>query len=58
MRKAIRLQVTLWVEGEHEPAHDFLQSTLRAVRDVIKNGSRAHPELRFTVKRVAEDSES
>ncbi len=58
MRKAIRLQITLWIEGEDEPAHDFFQSTSRAFRDVIENGSRAHPELRFSVNRVVEDSGS
>ncbi|HEU4642968.1 MAG TPA: hypothetical protein VFS44_10985 [Gemmatimonadaceae bacterium] len=55
MRKAIRLQVTVWVEGEDEPAHDFFASTSKAVRDVVAAGAKAHPELRFTVKRVRED---
>lgn len=54
MRKAIRLQVMVWIEGEDEPAHDFFASTSAAIRDVIAAGSKAHPELRFTVKRVRE----
>jgi hypothetical protein len=58
MRKAIRLQVTLWIEGEDEPADDFFAATSRAVRDVIAAGSREHPELHFAVKYIAEDSES
>jgi hypothetical protein len=58
MRKAIRLDVTLWIEGEDEPAHDFFQSTSAAVQDVITAGAKAHPELTFTVKRVVEKSGS
>ena len=54
MRKAIRLVVTLWIEGEAEPARDFFASTSRAVRDMIKAGRSAHPELKVTVKRVVE----
>ena len=57
MRKAIRLVVTLWIEGEDEPAHDFAASTTQAVRDVIAAGSRSHPELAFTVKRIVERSD-
>jgi hypothetical protein len=58
MRKAIRLQVTVWIEGEDEPAHDFFRSTSAAIRDVIAAGATSHPELRFTVKRIVEASES
>jgi hypothetical protein len=54
MRKAIRLRVTLWVEGEDEPAHDFYASTSRAVCDIIRAGRSRYPELRVTVKRVTE----
>ena len=54
MRKAIRLQVTLWIEGEDEPAHDFYASTSRAVRDIIKAGRAKHPELKVTVKGIVE----
>ena len=55
MRKAIQLKATLWVEGEDEPAHDFASSTKKAVREMIRAGSRSHPELRVTVKRLVED---
>jgi hypothetical protein len=54
MRKAIRLQVTLWVEGEDAPAHNFAESTTQAVRDIISAGSSKHPELKVTVKKIAE----
>ncbi len=57
MRKAIRLVVTLWIEGEDEPAHDFAASTTQAVRDVIEAGAHAHPELSFAVKRIVERSD-
>ncbi|HEX6964971.1 MAG TPA: hypothetical protein VF166_04160 [Gemmatimonadaceae bacterium] len=55
MRKAIQLKVMLWIEGDDEPAHDFAASTMRAVRDVIAAGGKAHPELRFKVQSVEED---
>lgn len=55
MRKAIRLKVMLWVEGEDEPAHDFAASTQQAVREIIAAGGARHPELRVTVKRIVED---
>jgi len=55
MRKAIQLRVMLWIEGEDEPAHDFAALTTRAVRDVIAAGSKSHPELRVTIKGIAED---
>ncbi len=58
MRKAIRLRITLWIEGDDEPADDFFEATSRALRDVISSGSKTHPELRFTVKHVTEDSGS
>jgi hypothetical protein len=54
MRKAIQLVVTLWVEGEDEPAHDFAASTTKAVREIITAGRERHPELKVTVKRVVE----
>jgi hypothetical protein len=54
MRKAIRLVVSLWVEGDDEPAHDFASSTMQAVRDVIQAGAKTHPELSFTVKKIDE----
>jgi hypothetical protein len=58
MRKAIRLQVTLWIEGEAAPTDDFFEAASRAIRDVIAAGNTAHPELRFTVKHIAEDTGS
>ena len=57
MRKAIRLVVTLWIEGEDEPARDFYASTSRAVRDMIAAGRACHPELRVRIERVAERSD-
>ena len=54
MKKAIMLEVRLWIEGDDEPAHDFAASTSAAIREVIAAGSTAHPELAITVKRVRE----
>jgi hypothetical protein len=55
MRKAIQLRVTLWVEGDQEPAADFAALAKRAVREIIAAGRKAHPELTVRVKRVVED---
>ena len=54
MRKAIQLEVTLYVEGEDEPAHDFAASATKAVRDIVSAGRAARPELKVTIKRVVE----
>ena len=58
MRKAISLKVSLWIEGEDEPAHNFAESTKQAVKDIIAAGSSSHPELKVTVKSVGERSSS
>jgi hypothetical protein len=54
MRKAISLKVSLWIEGEDEPAHNFAQSTKQAVRDIIAAGSSSHPELKVKIKSISE----
>ena len=54
MRKGIELHVTLHVEGDDAPAHDFSQSTIEAVREIITAGSAKHPELKVTIKKIAE----
>jgi hypothetical protein len=54
MRKAILLHVTLSIEGNDAPAHDFSKSTIEAVRDIIAVGSSRHPELTVTIKTIAE----
>ncbi len=54
MRKGIELHVTLHIEGDDAPAHDFAKSTAEAVREIIKEGSSKHPELNVTIKKIAE----
>ncbi|MGB7922479.1 MAG: hypothetical protein WCF57_04485 [Pyrinomonadaceae bacterium] len=54
MRKAISLKVSLWIEGEDEPAHNFAASTKQAVRDIIAAGSSSHPELKVKVRSISE----
>jgi hypothetical protein len=46
--------VTLWIEGEDEPAHDFAESTKQAVKEIIEAGAPKHPELKVTVKNLGE----
>ena len=54
MRKGIQLHVTLYIESEDAPSHDFNKSTTDAVRDIITAGSAKHPELTVTIKKIAE----
>jgi hypothetical protein len=54
MKKAIQLAVTLHIEGEDAPAHDFSKSTVEAVEEIIAAGSAKHPELKITIKKIAE----
>ncbi len=55
MRKAIRLKVILWIEGEDDPAHDFAKSTTQAVHDVIGAGiQKLHPPLQIAIKAISE----
>lgn len=56
MKKAISLDVRLWIEGEDEPAHDFAQSTTQAVRDIIEAGSVKYPGLAIKVRSIREKS--
>jgi hypothetical protein len=56
MKKAISLDVRLYIEGEDEPAHDFAQSTTQAVRDIIEAGSAKHPDLAIKIRSIREKS--
>jgi hypothetical protein len=57
MHKAIRLKVklSLWIEGEAEPAEDFAALTAEAVRGIIAAGSEKYPGLAVTVEKIEED---
>jgi hypothetical protein len=54
MRKAILLEVRLWIEGEDEPAHDFAQSTIQAVRQIIETGADKCPHLAVKIRSIKE----
>ena len=55
MKKAVRLRLLVEVRGEDEPAHDFAATASRAIREIVRAGRAAHPELTVTVRRVVED---
>ncbi len=57
MHKAIRLRLklSLWIEGEAEPAEDFAALTTEAVRALIAIGSAQFPGLAVTVEKIEED---
>jgi hypothetical protein len=57
MRKSVRFKVSLVVEGEDEPAHDFASSSADALRDIISAGRWRHPSLKVTVKDVKEETD-
>jgi hypothetical protein len=57
MHKAIRLKVTLQIEGEDAPAQDFSKSTIQSVRDILAAGHWRHPQLGVTVKDIVEDDD-
>jgi len=56
MKKAISLDVRLWIEGEDEPSHDFSQSTTQAVRDIIEAGAAKYPALAIKIRSIREKS--
>jgi hypothetical protein len=56
MHKGIRILVKLWIEGEDEPAHDFAESTAKAVKEMLKTGQALHPGLKVKIKSVEEDT--
>ncbi len=58
MRKAILLNVSLWIEGEDEPIHNWAATTVRAVREIIAAGKRTHPELEVSIRRIEEAAET
>lgn len=57
MHKAIQLRVTVWIEGEDQPAHNFFDSTKQAINDIITAGKARYPQLKVTIKEVAEDDD-
>ena len=54
MRKAISLDIRLWIEGEDEPAHDFAKSTIRTVRDILEAGGAKCPGLEISIRSIKE----
>jgi hypothetical protein len=56
MKKAISLDVRLWIEGEDEPAHDFAQFTTTAVRDIVETGAAKYPALTIKIRSIKERS--
>ncbi len=56
MRKAILLTVSLWIEGEDEPVHNWAASSMRAVREIIAAGKHTHPELEVSIRKIEENT--
>ena len=56
MKKAISLDIRLYIEAEDEPAHDFAVSTTQAVRDIIEAGAAKYPALAIRIRSIREKS--
>ena len=56
MRKGIRVLIKLWIEGEDKPAHNFAESTIKAVEEMLAAGQSLHPDLQVTIKTLEEDT--
>ena len=54
MRKGIRIDVRLYVEGEDEAAADFAARAMQAVREMVEAGAERFPELSVRVQHVKE----
>jgi hypothetical protein len=54
MRKAIQMKVMVWIEGEGDPAADFVEMTTRAMQDILSSGAAVHPELHLRVDEISE----
>ena len=57
MHKAIRMSVklSLWIEGEAEPAENFAVLATEAIRGIIAAGSEKYPGLAITIQKIEED---
>ncbi len=58
MKKGIRLNVKLWVEGDAEPAQPFLDLTSRMVKEIVSAGQPKFPGFSFVVRDINEDTSS
>ena len=56
MHKGIRLYIRLWIEGEDEPAHNFAESAIKAVQEMLAASQSIYPELQVTVREIEEDT--
>jgi hypothetical protein len=56
MHKGIRISIKLWIEGEDEPVHNFAESTIRAVQEMLVAGQVLHPDLQVVVRTIEEDT--
>ena len=54
MKKAVQLDVRLWIEADDEPAHDFAAAMTDVVRQVLADGAKAHPELIIKIRAITE----
>jgi hypothetical protein len=57
MRKAIQLNVSMWIEGEDEPAHNFVNSSIQNIKDIISAGRWRHPGMSITIKNIVEETD-
>ncbi len=56
MHKGIRLNIKLWIEGEDQPAHNFADYTIKAVREMLAKCESLYPGLKVTIRQIEEDT--
>ena len=54
MKKAISLAIQLWIEADDEPAHDFAETTIQSVRDILESGAGKYPALSISIRSIKE----
>ncbi len=56
MHKGIRLKIQLWIEGEDQPAHNFAEYTIKAVKEMLAECESLYPGLQVTIRKIDEDT--
>ncbi len=57
MKKEIYLKAIIDIQGEDEPAHNFAQSTIQALTDIIHTGAQQYPALTVKIVKIEEDDD-
>lgn len=56
MKKAIRMNIVVWVEGEAEPVQNFALFATHALREIISKGNSVVPSLDMRIESIHESA--